>query len=76
MNLTDTEFQTKTLKKRLFNEAVKKFGPLKPDECFGFPMDFPWAKEKEIEKIGNVSIYKLETYYELLAKKYGRLKSK
>jgi hypothetical protein len=75
MNLTDSEFQTKLLKKRLFNEAVKKFGALKPDECFGFPMDFPWAKEKEIEKIGNVRIYKLETYYELLSGKYGRIKS-
>jgi hypothetical protein len=76
MNLTDSEFQTKLLKKRLFNESVKKFGALKSDECFGFPIDFPWAKEKEIEKIGNVRIYNLENYYELLSAKYGRIKSK
>lgn len=71
MQLTDAEFLSTSFKKRLFNQAIKKFGELKADENFGFPMDFPWAKEKELEKINNVLVYDTKEYFHQLSKKYA-----
>ena|SRR6218665_146790 len=70
-NLPDASFHKNFFKKKLFKQALEKFGPLKPDENFGFPMDFPWSKEKDLEKIENVSVYKTKEYLELLSKKYA-----
>jgi hypothetical protein len=69
--LPDATFQKNFLKKKLFKQAVEKFGTLKHDENFGFPMDFPWAKEKDLEKIENVSVYKTREYLKLLSQKYA-----
>lgn len=70
MRLTDAGFLNKSLKKRLFTLAVKKYGEPKADENFGFPMDFPRAKEKDLEKIDHVLLYKTADYYHLLSEKH------
>jgi hypothetical protein len=71
MQLTDSEFLSSSFKKRLFNQAVKKFGEPKADENFGFPMDFPWDKEKDLEKIDNVLVYKTLDYFNQLSAKHA-----
>lgn len=68
--MTDTSFLNETLKKRLFVKATKQFGVLQTDENFGFPMDFPWDREAELEKIENVLVYKTKDYLKLLSEKY------
>ncbi len=71
MRLTEADFLNKSLKKRLFTQAVKKFGELKADENFSFPMDFPWDKEKDLEKIDNVLLYKTLDYFNQLSAKHA-----
>jgi len=68
--LTDAAFIRETFKKKLFLQATEKYGPLQPDENFGFPMDFPWSKEKELEQLENVIVYKTSDYLEQLSLKH------
>jgi hypothetical protein len=69
--LTDVTFLKTISKKGLFKKALEKFGTLKPDENFSFPMDFPWKKEKTLEKIENTLIYKTDNFFKLLSQKYA-----
>jgi hypothetical protein len=69
MQLPRADFLSTSFKKRLFTQAVKKFGEPKADENFGFPMDFPWDKEKDLEKTGNVLLYKTLDYFNQLSVK-------
>lgn len=69
MRLTDTGFQNSSLKKKLFNQAVKQFGELKEGENFGFPTDFPQG-QKGLEKIDHVQVYQTQDYLNLLSKRH------
>lgn len=71
MQLTDTDFLNDNFKKRLFNQVMKISGSPKADENFGFPMDFPWDRERELEKKENVRVYNTVDYFNQLSKKHA-----
>lgn len=66
-DLLDNEFHKEQLRKKLFRQAIEKFGILKHYQNFSFPLDFPEKNSKELEKIENILIYDTEEYLRLLS---------
>jgi len=75
-DLLDNEHQKESMKKKLFKQAIEKFGVLSHDQLFSFPMDFPWANEKDLEKIENVVVYSVDEYLKLIALKHNKMEKK
>eukprot|EP00160_Parvularia_atlantis_P009586 Unigene19111_Nuclearia_a/m.54270 Unigene19111_Nuclearia_a/g.54270 ORF Unigene19111_Nuclearia_a/g.54270 Unigene19111_Nuclearia_a/m.54270 type:complete len:192 (+) Unigene19111_Nuclearia_a:271-846(+) len=65
--LTDASFLTKNFKKRLFGQALKEYGPLKPDETYGFEPALPLGGE---EKLDNIKIVKTLEYLSILSQSF------
>jgi hypothetical protein len=65
--LTDASFLTKNFKKKLFSQALKKYGALKPDETYGFVPALPLGGE---EKLENIEIVKTLEYLSILSQSF------
>jgi hypothetical protein len=55
---------TKMFYKDLFDKAVKKLGPLKPDECYGFVPALPLGGKEDVKNLQKIQ---LKPYLEMLS---------
>jgi hypothetical protein len=65
--MTEASFLTENFKKKLFGQALKKFGKLKPDETYGFVPAIPLGGE---EKLDNIEKVKTLEYLSILSQSF------